>query len=82
VNESMNVWPDTEARMPGHASDDVLDDLAETVLAHRGSVTVLPGHRMPESHAASAILKRRAPTSSSRPRPEELPYPWSAVPAS
>jgi hypothetical protein len=37
--------------------DDILDDLAELVLFHRGSVTVLTGAKMPESQAASAILR-------------------------
>lgn len=66
INETMNIWGKIDYRdgtftyssqqMDSH-DDDVLDDLAELVLFHRGSVTVLAGTKMPESQSASAILR-------------------------
>lgn len=74
INETMNVWGKIDYRkgtftyssqqLDSH-DDDILDDLAELVLFHRGSATVLPGAKMPDSQAASAILRpefRKAPS--------------------
>lgn len=66
INETMNIWGRIDyrtgtfthsTRQMDSQDDDILDDLAELVLFHRGSVTVLPGRKMPESQAASAILR-------------------------
>lgn len=66
VNEQTNVWgylnPQSgELKTHPHqldtADDDVLDDLAEIVLHHGGSVTVLPPDKMPDSQAAAAIMR-------------------------
>jgi hypothetical protein len=65
INEKMNIWGHINfynGKLTYHPNqrnsmdDDVLDDLAELVLYHKGRVTVLSGDRMPESHAAAAIL--------------------------
>jgi hypothetical protein len=66
INETTNIWGLIDyrrgtftysAKQLDAYDDDVLDDLAELVLCNGGGVTVLPGDRMPESQAASAILK-------------------------
>lgn len=44
-------------RQEGAVDDDVLDDLAEAVLARAGEVLELPAARMPEGAAAAAILR-------------------------
>ncbi len=66
INETMNIWGKVDYRngsftyssqqLDSH-DDDILDDLAELVLFHRGSVTVLDGTKMPDSQAAAAILR-------------------------
>lgn len=65
INERMNVWGHINfytgdliynRTQRDSMDDDILDDLAELVLYHNGKVTVLGGDRMPESHAAAAIL--------------------------
>jgi len=66
INENMNLWGKINyhtARCEFYKSqkdtedDDILDDLAEIVLLHGGSVTVLPAHKMPDSLAAAAIIR-------------------------
>lgn len=66
VNEKMNVWGQIDyrtgkfsyhAKQQDSFDDDILDDLAEIVLYHKGQVTVLDSNRMPDSQAAAAILK-------------------------
>lgn len=66
INEKMNVWGRINyktseftyhPRQLDAKDDDVLDDIAELVLFHRGTVTVLPPERMPDSQAAVAILR-------------------------
>jgi hypothetical protein len=69
INEDLNIWGQIDYKRKGSFTwgsrqmnsqdDDLLDDLAELVLFHRGSVTVLPSAKMPESQAASAILRTR-----------------------
>jgi len=44
-------------RQEGAVDDDVLDDLAEAVLARAGDVLELPAERMPEGAAAAAVLR-------------------------
>lgn len=65
IDERMNIWgridPRTgiftySAAQEDAGDDDVLDDLAEIVLRRGGSVTVLPSKKMPNGHAACAIL--------------------------
>lgn len=44
-------------RQEGATDDDVLDDLAEAVLARAGDVLELPAAKMPEGAAAAAVLR-------------------------
>jgi hypothetical protein len=48
------VWPADDRRRP---SDDVLDDLAETVLRMDGQVLVLPATQMPTDTGVAAIYR-------------------------
>jgi len=66
VNEKMNVWGQIDyrtgkftyhAKQQDSFDDDILDDLAEIVIYHKGQVTVLESDKMPDSQAAAAILK-------------------------
>ena len=41
----------------GHGIDDLLDDLAESVLVHDGRIVVLPKDRMPTTSGAAAIYR-------------------------
>ncbi|MBL7670646.1 MAG: hypothetical protein JNM39_09170 [Bdellovibrionaceae bacterium] len=52
INEKMNIWGQIDykngdftysSKQIRSKDDDILDDLAEFVLFHHGSVTVLPG---------------------------------------
>lgn len=65
VNESIHIWGQINyetGRFTYHpkqlnaCDDDILDDIAEIVLSKNGRVTVLPNERMPDRHAAAAIL--------------------------
>ncbi len=42
------------------ATDDVLDDIAELVLSHGGSVRFVPSERMPDGASAAALLRYQA----------------------
>ncbi len=68
VNENLNIWGEIDyqkgdfvyhRRQMNSLDDDVLDDLAEIVKFYGGKVTVLPREKMPDSHAACAILYKR-----------------------
>lgn len=68
INEKMNVWGRINyrtgeftyhPRQVDSKDDDILDDIAELVLFHRGIVTVLPPERMPDSQAAVAVLRAK-----------------------
>jgi hypothetical protein len=49
-----NVWP---ALAPDAEADDLLDDLAETVMRTKGMVVVLPRDRMPSSTGVAATTR-------------------------
>jgi hypothetical protein len=66
IKENMNLWGRINyqtgechyyKKQMDSVDDDILDDIAEIVLWHGGSVTVLPAHRMPDSLAAAAIIR-------------------------
>ncbi|MFZ4404049.1 MAG: hypothetical protein ACOYOK_08110 [Pseudobdellovibrionaceae bacterium] len=68
VNEKMHLWGlinyktaefTYNYKQQDAYDDDILDDLAEIVLYHKGTVTVLASEKMPESHAAAAIIRPR-----------------------
>jgi len=72
VSEGMNIWGKIDIgsgcftyspQQPNASEDDVLDDLAEIVIRGGGTVTVLPGEKMPYGHLACAILQGVDPAS-------------------
>jgi len=48
---------DADQRIPGPRGDDMLDDLAETVMRRSGTVVVAPGERMPTRTGAAATYR-------------------------
>ncbi len=66
INEKLHIWGQINYRTGKFTyhprqldaqDEDILDDLAEIVLYHKGEVFVLPTEKMPESQAAAAILR-------------------------
>lgn len=66
INEKLNIWGQIDyrtgkftyhPRQMDAQDEDVLDDLAEIVLYHKGEVVVLSTEKMPEAQAAAAILR-------------------------
>jgi hypothetical protein len=58
-----------------HEDDDILDDLAQTVLAHGGNVLVASRHQLPQGRPALAILDHeKAAAAMPAPAPVNVPF--------